>query len=139
MAGRSGLKLRKEARDSLWILATDFEKRYGTPLTVISTYRSAAYQQRMWDLGKCTDSLCAPPGYSEHQLGLAMDVFDATTERDYEENQNYRRYIAWFKNNAHRYGWTQSYQKGESIDNYEVEPWHWRYIGVDMATKLRNL
>lgn len=139
MAGRSGLKLRKEARDSLWVIAADFEKKYGVPLTVISTYRSAAYQQRMWDLGKCTSSLCAPPGYSEHQLGLAMDVFDATTERDYEENQNYKRYITWFKNSAHRYGWTQSYQKGEAIDGYEVEPWHWRYVGVDMANKLKNL
>ncbi|MDD2693689.1 MAG: M15 family metallopeptidase [Candidatus Gracilibacteria bacterium] len=139
MAGRSGLKMRKEARDSLWIMAADFEKKFGVPLTVISTYRSAAYQQWMWDLGKCTDSLCAPSGYSEHQLGLAMDVFDATTERDYEANQNYRRYIAWFKENAQRYGWTQSYQKGEAIDTYEVEPWHWRYVGVDMATKLRNL
>ena len=139
MAGRSGLKLRKEARDSLWVMAADFEKKYGVPLTVISTYRSAAYQQRMWDLGKCTNSLCAPPWYSEHQLGLAMDVFDASTERDYEENQNYKRYITWLKNNAQRYGWTQSYQKGEAIDTYEVEPWHWRYVGVDMATKLRNL
>lgn len=139
MAGRSGLKLRKEARDSLWAIAADFEKEFGVPLTVISTYRSAAYQQRMWDLGKCTSSLCAPPGYSEHQLGLAMDIFDATTERDYEANRNYRRYIAWFKNNAQRYGWTQSYQKGTAIDTYEIEPWHWRYVGVDMATKLKNL
>ena len=92
-AGRSSLKLRKVARDALWDMAADFEARFSVPLTVISTYRSAKYQQRMWDLGKCSDSLCAPPGSSEHQLGLAMDLFDATTEREYLENFNYRRYI----------------------------------------------
>ncbi len=138
-AGRSSLKLRKVARDALSYMAADFEAKFGVPLTVISSYRSAKYQQRMWDLGKCSDSLCAPPGSSEHQLGLAMDLFDATTEKEYLENFNYRRYISWLQQNAHLYGWHQSYQKGESIDNYEVEPWHWRYLGVDLATKLHNL
>ena len=138
-AGRTGLRLRREAAESLSIMALDFEKRFGIPLTVISTYRSAAYQQRMWDLGKCSDTLCAPPGYSEHQLGLAMDIFDATTEDTYLKNKNYRKYIEWFKVGAQRYGWNQSYQKWETIDNYQIEPWHWRYLGVDMATKLSNL
>lgn len=138
-AGRSGLKMRLIARDALWSLADAFEIKFGTPLTVISTYRSAAYQKRMWDLGKCSDSLCAPPGSSEHQTGLAMDLFDATTNQEYMENWNYRRYIAWLQKNAHLYGWTQSYQKGENIDGYEVEPWHWRYIWRDLATRLKNL
>lgn len=137
-AGRT-IFLRKEARNALWNMARDFEKNFSTPLVVISGYRSAAYQQRMWDLGKCTDTLCAPPGYSEHQLGLAIDVFDATTESDYEKNARYRKYIAWLSLHAHEYGWHQSYQKWEYIDAYEVEPWHWRYLGVDLATKLKKL
>lgn len=66
-AGRHSL-LRVEARDALWQMATAFQNEFGVPLTVVSGYRSAAYQQRLWDLGRCTDSLCAPPGYSEHQL-----------------------------------------------------------------------
>ena len=65
----------------------------------------------MWDLGKCTDSLCAPPGYSEHQLGLAVDLFDATTATEYYKNARYRKYIAWLTLHAHEYGYTQSYQK----------------------------
>lgn len=138
-SGRSWLALRREARDALWDMAQAFEQKFAVPLTVISTYRSAAYQQRMWDLGKCSDTLCAPAWYSEHQLGLAIDIFDATTADDYEKNFNYRRYIAWMKKNAHLYGWHQSYQKGEKIDAYEIEPWHWRYLWVDMATKLHNL
>ncbi len=138
MAGRN-VFLRKEALVSLRKLAWTFEETFGTPLVVISGYRSASYQQRMWDLGKCSDTLCAPPGYSEHQLWLAMDIFDATTESEYEKNARYRRYIGWMQANAHLYGWTQSYQNGEYIDAYEVEPWHWRYLWVDLATKLKGL
>lgn len=109
-AGRQ-VALRREARDALWNMAEDFQKQFRTPLVVISGYRSAAYQKRMWELGKCTDTLCAPPGYSEHQLGLAIDIFDATTETEYSKNARYRQYIAWMQEHAHEYGWHQSYQK----------------------------
>ncbi len=131
--------LRKDARDALHMMGADFMKNFGEPLTVISGYRSAAYQKRLWDLGRCRDSLCAPPGYSEHQLWLAVDLFDATTESEFLENRKYVRYISWLQKNAHLYGFTQSYQKWESIDEYEIEPWHWRYIGKDMAKKLFDL
>jgi LAS superfamily LD-carboxypeptidase LdcB len=60
-------------------MAKAFELEFGEPLVVISGYRSAEYQQRLWNLGRCHDTLCAPPGYSEHQLGLAVDIFDAST------------------------------------------------------------
>ena len=92
-------------------MAVGFDSQFGLPLTVISGYRSAVYQQRLWDLGRCTDSLCAPPGYSEHQLGLAVDILDASNEREFQTNPNYRKYVKWLQANAHLYGWTQSYQK----------------------------
>ena len=109
-AGRSS-QLRKEARDALWNMGIYFQKEHGVPLTVISGYRSATYQQRLWDLGRCRDSLCAPPGYSEHQLGLAVDIFDASSEKEFKSNPIYRKYVKWLENNAYQYGWTQSYQK----------------------------
>jgi LAS superfamily LD-carboxypeptidase LdcB len=137
-AGRA-VYLRSEAADALSRMARDFERRFSSPLTVISGYRSADYQQRLWDLGKCRDSLCAPPGHSEHQLGLAIDVFDATTAWDYQTNQRYRTYISWMQKNAHLYGWNQSYQRGMDLDGYEIEPWHWRYLGIDLATRLYTL
>ena len=136
-AGRKS-KLRKEAHDALWLIAKAFYKEFGEPLVVISGYRSAEYQQRMWDLGKCNATLCAPPGYSEHQLGLAIDIFDATTEEEYYKNAKNRRYIAWFQAHAYEYWWHQSYQNGEYIDAYEIEPWHWRYLWVPLATKLKK-
>lgn len=109
-AGRNS-QLRRDARDALWNMASGFVYDMGTTLTVISGYRSAAYQQRLWDLGRCSDSLCAPPGYSEHQLGLAVDLFDASSEKEFTSNPTYRKYVKWLENNAYEYGWTQSYQK----------------------------
>jgi zinc D-Ala-D-Ala carboxypeptidase len=109
-AGRSS-QLRKDARDALWGMASGFSYDIGIPLTVISGYRSATYQQRLWDLGRCSDSLCAPPGYSEHQLGLAIDLFDASSEKEFTSNPTYRKYVNWLENNAYIYGWIQSYQK----------------------------
>ncbi len=137
-AWRSSM-LRREARDALWDMAREFEWEFGTPLVVVSGYRSAKYQQRLWDLGRCTDTLCAPPGYSEHQLWLAVDIFDASTAQAYMRNPRYRQYVTWLSMHAHEYWYTQSYQKWESIDAYEVEPWHWRYLGVPLATKLHEL
>ena len=109
-AGRNS-QLRKEARDALWNMGIYFQKEHGAPLTVISGYRSATYQQRLWDLGRCSNSLCAPPGYSEHQLGLAVDLFDVSNEKEFKSNPIYRKYLKWLENNAHHYGWMQSYQK----------------------------
>ncbi len=137
-SGRSSL-LRRDARDALWTLGSEFQKEFAIPLTVISGYRSATYQQRLWDLGRCSDSLCAPAGRSEHQLWLAIDVFDASNEAEFLSNPLYRKYIGWLQSNAHLYGWTQSYQKWVEIDEYRVEPWHYRYIGVPLASRLHRL
>lgn len=131
--------LREDAKRALLLMAADFEKEFKKPLVVISGYRSAAYQQRMWDLGQCTSNLCAPPGYSEHQLGLAIDVFEASTESDILGNRQKKTYIDWIKKYGHLYGWHQSYQKGPAIDGYDIEPWHWRYIWKEMATRLKRL
>ncbi len=131
--------IRADAKASLLELATAFEAHFGEPLVVISGYRSASYQKRLWDLGKCSDSLCAPPWYSEHQLGLAIDIFDATNNSDFNSNRRYRSYVTWMQQYGHFYGWTQSYQKWEKIDGYQIEPWHWRYIGKEMATRLKKL
>lgn len=132
--------LRGDAHVALGELAQVFSREFQTPLVVISGYRSAAYQRQLWARENyCTETLCALPGRSEHQLWLAIDVFDATNEHDFIANRNYQRYVAWFQANAHLHGWHQSYQKWVEIDGYMVEPWHWRYVWVDMATRLHNL
>lgn len=79
------------------------------------------------------DTYSARPGHSEHQTGLALDLnsidisFDSTPESD------------WVKNNCFKYGFIIRYPKGkEHITGYMYEPWHLRYIGIDLATKLYN-
>ncbi len=131
--------IRLDAKKTLLEMAEAFEANFQTPLVVISGYRSAEYQQRLWDLGRCSGNLCAPPGYSEHQLGLAIDIFETTNESDFIANKKRNSYIMWMQKYAHLYGWHQSYQKWPDIDGYAIEPWHWRYLGKDMATRLKNL
>jgi len=55
--------------------------------------------------------LCAPAGHSEHQLGLAIDLFAATTADKFLSKADFRKYYDWLAANAHRYGWHNTYQK----------------------------
>jgi len=77
----------------------------------------------------------ARPGYSEHQLGTAIDISASLSDNSASLQRGY----VWLKNNAYKYGFTLSYPSGkETITNFRYEPWHHRYIGVSLATKLHN-
>ena len=81
----------------------------------------------------------AKPGQSEHQTGLVMDV--TTQSINFEINLNFEetKESAWLKDNAHEYGFIIRYPKGkEAITLYQYEPWHLRYVGVELATELHN-
>ena len=124
----SGL-LRREARDALAELSVDFYKKFRKNIVVNSAYRDFSSQENIANkTPECVQTgFCAIPGRSEHQLGLAVDIFGLS---------NYGAQYTWFRHNAHKYGFTQSYQKGREVDGYAVEPWHWRYVGVEMASYL---
>ncbi|NDK08786.1 hypothetical protein EOM39_06120 [Candidatus Gracilibacteria bacterium] len=128
-------KLRTEANRALQLMAADFCKEFGERLTVVSAYRSFEYQSLLKSMG-CNDSYCAKPGYSEHQTGLAVDLWEASTEVDFLSKKNYLKYFEWMNENAHNYGFHNTYQKGIEVDGYVVEPWHWRYVGLDLAKTL---
>ncbi len=127
--------LRQDAKIYLDILAKDFHITFWVPLKVISAYRSYVYQVGIKSWG-CSDIFCAKAGYSEHQTGLAFDMFEATTESEFLQKEDLKKYFIWMQENAHKYGFNNSYQKGKEIDGYAVEPWHWRYVGIDFATYL---
>lgn len=78
----------------------------------MSGYRS--YKQQVFinnSKKECVkNGFCAKPGFSEHQLGLAIDIFGLSQEI-FEKNKKYKQYYNWMLENAHKYGWTQSYQK----------------------------
>ncbi|PID83813.1 hypothetical protein CSB09_04170 [Candidatus Gracilibacteria bacterium] len=138
-AGRDS-QIRSSIQPALNALAKDFYNSFGKKIVIVSAFRSFEYQQWLWDLGRCDEgAFCALPGHSEHQLGLAIDVFDPSDQNHFYTDPTYKSYIDWLKKNAHKHGWTLSYQYGHKRDGYEPEPWHWRYVGKDLATKLSHL
>ncbi|NLX93083.1 MAG: M15 family metallopeptidase [Clostridiales bacterium] len=74
----------------------------------------------------------APPGCSEHNAGLAMDI-----KEDNVRFENSKEFT-WLMNNAADYGFILRYQRGkEKITKIDYEPWHWRYVGVEHASKIK--
>lgn len=104
-----------------------------------SAYRSYERQKELFDIEykikgiKANDSI-ALPGYSEHQTGLAFDLCTDTYDMyEFEKTNEF----TWLTNNSYKYGFILRYPKGkENITGYIYEPWHYRYLGVDLATKV---
>jgi D-alanyl-D-alanine carboxypeptidase len=117
----------------------------GARLAVQSAYRSYANQKATFDYWVRVDGYAtaikesARAGHSEHQLGTTLDF------RSYSGGApwNYSDWAttkagAWLKANAWKYGFIMSYPKGKSaLTCYAYEPWHYRYVGRDVAAKVR--
>ena len=110
-------------------------------LEVISAYRSFGTQSILKSSYKVTygagtaNAFSADQGYSEHQLGTAVDFTTpsvGSTFDGFDQTPEYQ----WLTNNAYKYGFILSYPKNNPY--YEYEPWHWRFVGVDLATRLHN-
>ena len=78
----------------------------------------------------------AKPGHSEHQTGLAMDFVSGDSSYDkYADTDEYQ----WLLENAQDYGFIQRYQENKTeITGYNAESWHWRYLGVELAQKVKE-
>lgn len=129
--------VRKIANDNLQLMSNAFFEEFWEKITVVSAYRSYDYQvwiKKRW----CADNFCAKAGYSEHQSWLALDLWDASTNSEWTKNQKLQKYFKWLNNNAYKYGFHNTYQKWLKIDWYEIEPWHWRYLWVELATYLKD-
>ncbi|MDR0950535.1 MAG: M15 family metallopeptidase [Candidatus Ancillula sp.] len=86
---------------------------------------------------KAADTYSARPGYSEHQTGLAFDLLDSSSNLYRGDDSSYNYKTDWVYKNAHKYGFIVRYlAKDQDITGYEAEPWHVRYLGVDLATKV---
>lgn len=129
--------LRETAAENFENMAEAFYNEFSEKITVVSSYRSYAYQlgiKSRW----CPDNLCAKAGYSEHQSGLAIDLWSASTNEYWQSSPRLMKYYAWLSENAYLYGFHNSYQNGRDIDGYEIEPWHWRYVGPRLAQYLQE-
>lgn len=115
----------------------------GLPISITSSFRSYSSQVTTYNYwvavngsAASADRVSARPGFSEHQTGFAIDI--ATGGCALECFGGTEQYT-WMQNNAHKYGFVQRYNSGqESITGYSAEPWHYRYVGVQVATDMKN-
>jgi len=112
----------------------------GVKVYVVSAYRSFDEQASLKGAytvtyGTGANAFSADQGYSEHQLGTAVDFITTGLGGELEGFENTPAYI-WLIQNAHKFGFALSYPEGNQY--YVFEPWHWRYVGVELATSLYN-
>ena len=140
-----GLQMREEAAIATVELAAAMVEAGKGTLILNSGFRTYKNQQGLYNRTRDTrglavaEKLSARPGHSEHQLGLAADfsvrgqgcvimVCFGNTEAG-----------KWLAENAHEYGFVLRYPKGyKPITGFQYEPWHFRYVGVELATEIRT-
>ena len=131
----------KDMYKSLLRMKSDAE-RDGVFLVFLSGYRSIELQNQIFYSLKSLRNqvaaerarVSAPPGYSEHSTGFAIDIGDAyARETDFEESFENTTAFKWLKINAAKYHFKLSFDKKQTSVDYE--PWHWRYEGSIEALK----
>lgn len=124
-------------------------KEEGIILTPYSAYRSYERQKinyenltntymTRYDISKeeaaqRAATVILPPGTSEHNLGLAVDI--CNTLDSFANSKEYK----WLTEHAHEYGFILRYTaEKQDITNIVPEPWHWRFVGVEYAEEIKN-
>lgn len=135
------VKVRKEVAQKLEELFAD-AKKDGINLVAISGFRTYDYQDYLYKNSVQTNGknhaiqYVAKAGYSEHQTGLALDLLCKeymTLDEGFEKTDAFK----WLESNMSKYGFILRYLKDkEDVTGYNYEPWHIRYVGVDIATEI---
>ena len=121
---------------------------------ICSAYRSIERQENLFDTGmkqrlnsglnyyaafEKTASVIAVPGTSEHALGLAVDII-SVSNTNLDESQEETKEFKWFEENCYKYGFILRYPNGTTdITGIIYEPWHYRYVGVEVAQEIQSL
>lgn len=141
--GNSAVRnLRKEAKEAFEMLSkASIENE--TPVYGQSAYRPYSMQEKLYNNAvnqsgkKQADSDTARPGHSEHQTGLAIDV--SSTKSGNMLSFDNTNSFTWMQENAYKYGFILRYTKGnENIHGFIYESWHYRYVGIKIATDMHN-
>jgi D-alanyl-D-alanine carboxypeptidase len=116
-------------------------EREGLDLKIVSAYRSFDEQGVIKGnftqiYGTGANAFSADQGYSEHQLGTTIDFSTASINHQLVESFEDTPEFKWLEENAHRYGFILSYPPDNSF--YIYEPWHWRFVGRDLARDLNR-
>jgi len=135
---KNNAKMVKEAADA-YKKFIEAANRDGLTLESTTAYRSYSFQNTLYtnyvkeDGKELADTYSARPGSSEHQLGLAVDLNNPNVEGKRLSDNDYK----WVLENSYKYGFIVRYTKdGIPITGYMEEPWHIRYLGIELATKV---
>lgn len=138
---RSGMQLVDIAKEAFESMSDDAKKE-GMNIIAMSSYRSYDYQVNLYnnyvktDGKEAADTYSARPGYSEHQTGLAVDVYNLELPyTSFEKTEEFN----WMQENAHKYGFILRFPKDKvDITGYQYEAWHYRYVGKEVAKYIHN-
>ncbi|WGD37163.1 M15 family metallopeptidase [Lysinibacter sp. HNR] len=135
--------LREPASRALEQLYADATEA-GLELRITSAYRDYATQENLYNIytsrdgQEAADTYSARPGYSEHQTGLAVDLDDSGgcyVKACFADTPA----GIWLAENAPNYGFILRYPQGkESITGFTFEPWHFRYVGPELAQEMKR-
>ena len=141
--------IRQVAIDDLRAMA-EAAAEAGTPIAVNSPYRSYAEQVASFngwvEVDGYDDAITYSqrPGHSDHQLGLTIDFMTKGGGSALQGDWATTPSGSWMAENAWKYGWVLSYPRGEGgalfsdVTCFHYEPWHWRYLGREMAAKVHE-
>jgi D-alanyl-D-alanine carboxypeptidase len=119
-------------KDDIELVARSGYRSHATQTSLYNGYVSKYGQEY-------ADKYSARPGTSEHQTGLAMDITAESVNLQLDDNFGKTKEGQWLAQNAHRFGFIIRYPEGmENITGYFFEPWHVRYLGVNLATNVYN-
>ena len=135
----SNMKLVENAKEAYEEMAKDASKSK-LKLVILSSYRSYDYQVDLYnryakkDGKEKADTYSGRPGFSEHQTGLAFDIYNGkTTYTKFESTKEFD----WMQENAYKYGFILRFPKGKELETgYQYESWHYRDVGKDIAKDI---
>lgn len=137
-------KMRKSAANAVDRLIKA-AKEDGVDIRTVSGYRSIDTQRVLFksyadrEGVEKANKYSSKPGYSEHHTGLCVDVSSPVMDFGLDQSYGDTKEGKWLAENAHKYGFIIRYPKGEyNITGYIYEPWHIRYLGVPLATYLKE-
>ena len=144
VTAEAGYRVADYCADALAQMLADC-RAAGLNPSLISGYRSywdqfALYQEKIAEYDLATArQIVAVPNTSEHQLGLAVDIIDTSYQR-LDKNQESKAVQKWLMENCWNYGFILRYPADTTeITGIIYEPWHYRYVGIEIALELREL
>jgi len=141
-----GIVCLESATAQAYIQMYESAESVGVTLGITSGFRKYDMQNYLFNLYvnmmgyKEASRVSALPGYSEHQLGTAVDLTGSTLGfASTSRNLPYTKEGVWLENNAHTFGFVLSYPEySEHITGYDFEPWHYRYVGIENAQYIKD-